>query len=170
VKIHLKPTAAFKSRCGTGEHYIEIDPADVYVTAELLDAFGAADKEDVVAAERAADELKAKLVEAEATIERVKAAVGNHPEPCGETPFSCGWKRAVADVRSALTTPKPFELPTEVPARIEAKRDVLGYADVLTLWTDGTNHFWRSEHTAEDWKPEGVMANFTDHRLLDGEA
>lgn len=43
---------------------------------------------------------------AEATLARVEAALARHPEACTKHPegdvVSCGWKRAVLDVRAAL--------------------------------------------------------------------
>jgi hypothetical protein len=175
VKIHLKPTAAFKSRCGAGEHYIELDPADVYVTVELLDALGAVDKDEFdelvqkeverrsAASQRVADEYRhraeaaeANLAEAEATIERVNGATAI---------WGDGFRPAVL---AALTPPKPFELPTEVPARIEAKQD--GRTYVLDLWVDGDGGTLWFGRGCAPISASQVMADFTGHRLLDGEA
>lgn len=51
------------------------------------------------------------LAEAEATIERVRAALANHPRACeahpAEDPISCGWKLAVIDVQTALDGGEP---------------------------------------------------------------
>lgn len=48
---------------------------------------------------------------AEATIERVRAALANHPRACEahpeDDPISCGWKRAVLDVQTALDGGEP---------------------------------------------------------------
>lgn len=51
-------------------------------------------------------ELRARAEKAEATIERVRAALANHPKACeahpDDDPISCGWKRAVLDVQTVL--------------------------------------------------------------------
>ena len=48
---------------------------------------------------------------AEATIQRVRAALANHPRACEahpeDDPISCGWKRAVLDVQTALDGGEP---------------------------------------------------------------
>lgn len=51
-------------------------------------------------------QAQARAERAEATIERVRAALANHPRACeahpDDDPISCGWKRAVLDVQTAL--------------------------------------------------------------------
>lgn len=48
---------------------------------------------------------------AEATIQRMRAALANHPRACEahpeDDPISCGWKRAVLDVQTALDGGEP---------------------------------------------------------------
>jgi hypothetical protein len=139
--------------------------------AEVLDALGGVDKVDVVAAERATDELRAKLAEAEATIGRVKAVHHDFYKVRGDWADEDGARALKRALDAALTPPKPFELPTEVPARIVAVKSSTGDEKELTLFTDGDTTWWAD---IEDWGPfwtrSQVMDQFTDHRLLDGEA
>lgn len=71
------------------------------------------------------------------------------------------------ELLGALEPPKPFVLPTEVPARIEV-RAAHGEVDRLILWTDGKNLTWWTEDDGSEYTPEQVMTVFTGHRLLDG--
>jgi hypothetical protein len=71
-------------------------------------------------------------------------------------------------LQKALADPKPFALPTEVPARIVAVKSSTGEEKELTLFTDGDTTWWAD---IEDWGPfwtrSQVMADFTDHRLIE---
>lgn len=117
--------------------------------AELLSALGAVDK--------------ARAEQAEAATARVEKVLHNHT--CdGEdmTPFA-------QQIRAALTG-KPFELPTTVPATIEARAKNGEYRE-LTLWVNGScawdGAYWQDGTTQQRWTPEGVMEHYTDHRLLE---
>ncbi|MEA5453276.1 hypothetical protein SPF06_00940 [Sinomonas sp. JGH33] len=105
-----------------------------------------------------------------ATIGRVREAVERNPEPCTETEFTCGWKRAVVDIRAALDPKPTFVLPTEVPARIAVRHRETNTYDELVLWTDGDRQTWWDNEDSSEYTPEQVMSDFTGHRLIDEEA
>lgn len=87
------------------------------------------------------------------TIGRIKTVI----EPCGVVD--------TAEIWIALD-PKPFVLPTEVPARIEAVNKDGGTVE-MHLWTDGHNLTWHNMETGADLFPDTVMAHYSGHRLLD---
>lgn len=64
-----------------------------------------------IACQHCQDPEKRRAEKAEATIERVRAALANHPRACEahpeDDPISCGWKRAVLDVQTALDGGEP---------------------------------------------------------------
>ena len=89
---------------------------------------------------------------------------------------ACGAHSLLPETIRAALDPKPaFVLPTEVPARIEAKRD--GKTYTFYLWTNGSGGsndlIWVDE---DDWthspSPKRLMRDFTGHRFLpaDGDA
>ena len=105
------------------------------------------------------DEWKARAEKAEATVAAVRAWRD------GEEQF---------DALDAILNPRPaFTLPTEVPARIEAKRD--GKTYTFYLWTNGSGTsndlIWVDE---DDWthslSPARLLERFTDHRLIGAES
>lgn len=101
-----------------------------------------------------AEAAEAKLAEAEATIERVRALGGRMIGPTAK------------DLWASLNPPKPFVLPTTVPARIEVRHRETNTRDELVLWTDGTRQTWWDAEDSSEYTPEQVMDQFTDHRLI----
>lgn len=149
--IHIEPTGDNLERLCLGGNFPR---------AEVLAALGAVDKVDVIAAERAADEIKAKLAEAEATIERVKALT------------ECGAHTLTRETIRAALEPKPtFELPTEAGVRFTAIHTASGHREKFTTITDGSTAYYLVPVAMTLWTGARVMSSeFTDHRLLDGEA
>lgn len=82
--------------------------------------------------------------------------------------FEFGLLEAVSKVRAALN-PAPFELPTEIPARVEA-RDKDDQLRRFELWTSGEQSLWMDEDGELDpLRPEDLRDAFTEHRLIGAE-
>lgn len=101
-----------------------------------------------------------------ATIGRVRALAEEWTAREGNSVTASVTRHRGRELLGALEPPKPFVLPTEVPARIEV-RAAHGEVDRLILWTDGKNLTWWTEDDGSEYTPEQVMSTFTGHRLLE---
>jgi hypothetical protein len=110
------------------------------------------------------------LLESKAVIERVKTYLEYVREQAGDECRSEEQRATFEDVAEdlfrALEGPK-FELPTELPAKIEATHRFDGYTTTLRLLSDGLTKFWQAESNGETYWPEGVLDIFHDHKILE---
>ena len=152
-------------------------------TADLLAALDATANTDVagmrrdlIVAENAADEWKARAEKAEAALDAVAASAREMRAAAdratdGRAKFA--WNSAAGWIERNLdgTTFEPaFVLPTEAGAQFTAVHKASGHRETFTTITDGLTAYYLVPVAMTLWTVPQVMRDFTDHRLIGAES
>jgi hypothetical protein len=114
--------------------------------------------------EREGEGFRIRAEAAEAKLARVEAVAHDFYKVRGDYADPHGAEALKAKLTAALADPEPFVLPTEAGAGVRAELGHVVYE--FRLFSNG---FWIADDGSE-YGPQQVLADFTGHRLLDGDA